>query len=163
MNKNPETSFCSPCTLFLSCLCFSISTQDSLKWVIFSGNSICERHGYLKLIWKSDPQNMSLFSWKARTRDTTTKVSHQIIQTNTLAWQPPTHKKSGILFSQNCCNFSITIMKISPVSYTSWLNFFDKDTNFSRVVIFKGNNTESKTSDRRLFNLYGFYLSPLVK
>lgn len=66
---------------------FLIRTQDSLKWVMISGNSIYEWLGYLKHIWKPDPQNMSAFSWKARIQDTTTKISHQITQTNMLFWQ----------------------------------------------------------------------------
>lgn len=40
---------------------FLIRAEDSLKWVMISGNSIYEWLGYLKLIWKPDPQNMSPF------------------------------------------------------------------------------------------------------
>lgn len=54
-------------------------------------------------------------------------------------------------------------MKISPVSYASWLDFLDKDTNFSQAGIFKGNHTKSKTSKRRFINRYWFYLSSLIK
>lgn len=129
---------------------------------MISGNSIYEWLGNLKLIWNPDPQNMGPFQLKSQN----SRYHHQNI--------PPDNPDKHViliefstwrswLFPPWKIQFPNTIMKISPVSYASWLDFLDKDTNFSQVGIFKGNHTKSQTSNRRFINRYWFYLSSLIK
>lgn len=64
---------------------FLISTQDSLKWATVSGNSIYE--WIFKTHLKTWSSKHEFLLAEKEIQDTTTKISHQITQTNMLFWQ----------------------------------------------------------------------------